>query len=158
MGSSTPAKPPPGGVKPGGGKEHEQVKQEDGRVGYRLVAARHLLELLLLLGEGLGPGVHLLQPVLSPAILQDLRKTPQAFQHKAGELPGLLPEPQAPVPAGLGGGKRHRHPHHGVGQKGQQSQGPVEAGDEQAQDHREQHRDGDGRDGVGVEHLQQLDV
>ena len=34
----------------------------------------------------------------------------------------------------------------------------MKAANEQAQDDREQQGDGNGRNGVGVEHLQQLDV
>ncbi len=141
-----------------GRKQHGQVKAPEDQLCGGGAPARRALEAFLPAGECLGAVLHLLQPGRPGAVLQNFRQTTQTVQHKPGQGACLVAQPQPVGTAGPGYRQRHPDAHHGVGGQCQRSQQRVKAADESGENGAEEHRDKHRRDGVGVEHLQQLNV
>ena len=141
-----------------GRKQHGQVKAPQDQLCGGGTPARRALEAFLPAGERLGAVLHLLQPDRPGAVLQNFRQAPQTVQHKTGQGPRLIAQPQPVGTAGPGYRQRHPDAHHGVGGQRQCPQQRVKTADESGENGAEKHRDEHRRDGVGVEHLQQFNV
>ena len=140
------------------GKEHGQVKEQNHGVGAGRVAAGGAFHALLVPGQRVAAGGHPLQALSALTILPDLIQAAQAVQHIAAQLARTVAEPQPIVTAEPGGQHRDHNAHHQVGRQRQKAQRPVKAADEETENGAEQHRNGNGGDGVGVKYLQQLNV
>ena len=144
--------------KQGRGKQHCQVKQQNYQARGRAVSAGGPLHLFLRLCQAVGLGIHLLQPLLAPAILDGFRKAPQAVQDKGGQLPRFSPEAGTQIPAAPGGHQGDDGPHREIGRQSQRAQRWVNSSDEHHQNAAEQDRNADGGNGMGIEHFQKLNV
>ena len=139
-------------------KQHGQVKQQDGRIDCSCIFSGSALHVRFRLGESIRLRVHFGQTFPALPVLDGLRQAAQAVQHEGGELACTAAELNPVVAAALGGDQGNDNAYDCIGAQRQHAQGSMNAANEENHHQAEQKCNADGGDGVGIEHLQQLNV
>ena len=139
------------------GQQRQVVEPDDG-VGDGGVGAGDTAHVLLHPAQIVGAALQLTKTLGLAVVLDGLIHPPQAVQYKGGQLPCLLAHPVAGIPGAARGQHGEENAHGGVGQQSQHPVGPVEPGQKGGGEQAHYQGNGGRGDGVGVEHLQQLNI
>ena len=145
-------------VKAQAGAQHGQHREQDQGIGQGNGQALAVLEELLLFAQRLTVGRDALGTGCGVLILQGILQAPQAFQHIAVGIGQCLTVLPGGTVAALCAPHRQGHTHQQIACQQHQRRQDVPAAHEARHADDADARDADGRNGVGVEHLQRLDV
>ena len=148
---------------PAGGKaqraaEHAQARYEHERIGGGLAGGLAALQACVNVSQLAGHAAQALSALGRAFVLDRLGDAAQAVEHKRAQTTRLLAARPPGAAARLGGDVGQADAQHGVGGKCRQRELAGDARQERLHHDGADDRDGDGRDGVRVEDLKQLDI